>query len=355
MVAEALRTDLKNPQIGGGYDQLLLIGHSMGGLIIMQMIISAISCAAEDTALLNRIKHVLLYATPCKGVQLPAICRVHRQAKSIACGSEFVERLREEWLTRIYRVRREDPRQAGKRYLPLTAVAGIEDELVQPVSVRAYSDDVATVQTNHSGICKPGSRDSTSFQVLKRVILRSLPPPIQVSDMMLINGNDAVIEANMRIVETAEEHLFATGSRSRDLKYLQTIEAKLQKCPRLIYWRILMGPPRQQVLKDHLLRVLAMRSPGDRSAGFKTIHIGLFEDDTAQAEIFLCGNEKTCLVVLPSLEGLGKYTTAMLFSNPDTVRSYLRLTRELYAAGKIIEDIGSVMGLNLKVTPPGVG
>ena len=34
-VSESLCADLKNPQIGGSYKNLILVGHSMGGLVLM--------------------------------------------------------------------------------------------------------------------------------------------------------------------------------------------------------------------------------------------------------------------------------------------------------------------------------
>ena len=98
-VAEALSSDLNSPAIGGSYKDLLLVGHSMGGLVIMRMIISALTKTPEHTPLLDRIRHVLLYATPSDGVQLPAVLKVHKQAKSIDCRSDFITELRNEWIS----------------------------------------------------------------------------------------------------------------------------------------------------------------------------------------------------------------------------------------------------------------
>jgi len=184
-VADAFCSDLLNPEIGGSYKDLLLVGHSMGGLVIMKMVISALTMTPENSAVLDRIRHIMLYATPSDGVQLPAVFKVHRQAKSIDCTSEFVNQLRSDWIKRVYATRPDDQRQPGKRYIPITAVVGLEDNAVPRESSMSYINDVQTAQGNHTEVCKPSGRDNTSFQILKGVVLRSMitsPAPVSTHE-----------------------------------------------------------------------------------------------------------------------------------------------------------------------------
>ena len=51
----------------------------------------------------------------------------------------------------------------------------------------------------------------------------------------------------------------------------------LAEKPSLVHYRVLFGRPRNQVLKDHLIRLLELRDP-DRSLGIKTLHLGLVDD-----------------------------------------------------------------------------
>lgn len=175
-VADALTTDLTNPEIGGSYTDLILIGHSMGGLIVKQLIISALTSMPENTGLLDRIKHVLLYATPSDGVHLPAIFKVHPQAKAIACDEAFVNDLRNKWIFRVHTVRPDDPQQPGKRNIPVTAVLGLEDNAVPKESTASFYANVKIASGDHRRVCKPTSKSDTPFQILKSVVAESGKP-----------------------------------------------------------------------------------------------------------------------------------------------------------------------------------
>jgi hypothetical protein len=104
-----------------------------------------------------------------------------------------------------------------------------------------------------------------------------------------------------RVVRDAREYLAVVGSRSRDPAYLAAIEAVLEQRPELVHYRVLFGLPRHQVLKDHLLRLVAIRDPHDRSWGVKTLHIGIVEDDPGTPERFFCAGESSAVVPIPSL------------------------------------------------------
>lgn len=87
-----------------------------------------------------------------------------------------------------------------------------------------------------------------------------------------------------------------TGSRSRNTEYLKTIEVVLAEKPSLVHYRVLFGPPRNQVLKDHLIRLLELRDPRDRNLGIKTLHLGLVDDLEGAPERFFCASERMAVV-----------------------------------------------------------
>ena len=64
---------------------------------------------------------------------------------------------------------------------------------------------------------------------------------------------------------------------------------------------MLFGPPRNQVLEDHLIRLLELRDPDDRSLGIKTLHLGLVDDLEGSPERFFCASERMAVVPIPSL------------------------------------------------------
>ena len=344
-VANALNSDLNNPEIGCDYTDLVLVGHSLGGLVIKKMIIAALQNPTQTNPdLLNRIRRVVLYATPSEGVQLPILCKAHPQAKDLACDENFVNQLQTKWSDCVDEVPPNGTPTGGKRYIPVTVVVGLEDNAVTRDSAKSFHHDVETASGNHTEVCKPPDRDHTSFQVLKDRVLKSTVP-------RLICGAGAVMTANIQIVQRAADRLFVAGSRSRDEKYLGAIEEQLKKHPDLIHYRVLIGPPRLAILKDHLLKLLQIRSPDDLSKGYKTIHMGMFANEYLQPEIFLCGNESSVLAVLPPMTGIGEFTTAAFFTDPELVDSYLRLTKDLYNKGRKIETVDSVKELSVKENP----
>ena len=150
-----------------------------------------------------------------------------------------------------------------------------------------------------------------------------------------------------RIVNEAQDILYVTGSRSRDEKYLQAIEKRLSEVPQLVHYRVLFGPPHHQVLKDHLVQLLKMRSPADRSQGFKTIHLGLYERTLRQFETFILGNEQEAQVLLPSFSGVGEYNSGIIFTAIDEVEGLKRFVKQLYMGSEIVETPAKVKALKV--------
>jgi hypothetical protein len=82
----------------------------------------------------------------------------------------------------------------------------------------------------------------------------------------LVTSGGELTAALIDVVRNAQECLVAVGSRSSEISYLQEIERVIQDKPPLIHYRILLGPPHSQVLKDPLLRLLALR-PAQANGG----------------------------------------------------------------------------------------
>ena len=147
------------------------------------------------------------------------------------------------------------------------------------------------------------------------------------------------------IVEEANECLMTTGSRSRDPDYLTCIEAKLARQPDVVHYRVLFGPPRRQVFKDHLQHLLQIRDPESRRAGNKTIFVGMFDDLSKEPENFICANENRAFVRLPSMNGMQKYDTGIEFRGPAHASRYVRLVQELYSASRCLESEPDILRL----------
>ncbi|MGH3899731.1 MAG: hypothetical protein ACRDTA_16100 [Pseudonocardiaceae bacterium] len=152
----------------------------------------------------------------------------------------------------------------------------------------------------------------------------------------LLVGHHDLHEAMIEVVRGAGQYLAVAGSRSRDAVYLETIETVLAERPELVHYRILFGPPRHQVLKDHLLRLVKLRDPHDRSLGLKTLHIGIVEDDPGTPERFFCASESTAVVPMPSLTSSEAFDSGVLFE-AGVAERLIDHARQVYAGARKVE------------------
>lgn len=153
-------------------------------------------------------------------------------------------------------------------------------------------------------------------------------------------------EAMLATVAGAREYLVMMGSRSREPAYLEAIERALQERPRLACYRVLYGPPHHQVLKDHLLRLLQLRDPDDRSLGVKTLHIGMVEETTLSPERFFCANERMAVVPIPSMTSYEAFDSGVVLG-PAVAARLIDHGRQAYAASRRVETVEQVSRLDV--------
>lgn len=161
----------------------------------------------------------------------------------------------------------------------------------------------------------------------------------------LLAGVRDLRSAMLEVVGGAEECLVVTGSRSRDSAYLRAIEDVLRQRPVLVHYRILFGPPFNQVLHDHLARLLELRDPQDRSHGIKTLHVGLVEG-VGFPERFFCASENGAVVPIPSLTSHEAFDSGIALGRQQAVR-LLDHGRQAYAAARRIETLQALRALDV--------
>jgi transcriptional regulator with XRE-family HTH domain len=162
----------------------------------------------------------------------------------------------------------------------------------------------------------------------------------------LLAGFGGLQDAMLATVAGARECLVVMGSRSRDPGYLGAIEAALAVRPSLVFYRVLFGPPHHQVLKDHLLALLRLRDPRDRSLGVKTLHVGMVEDTMAVPERFFCASEQMAVVPIPSLTSHEAFDCGVALGSAAAAR-LLDHGRQAYAAARRIETTAGVSALDV--------
>ncbi|WP_405145116.1 helix-turn-helix domain-containing protein [Sphaerisporangium sp. NBC_01403] len=157
----------------------------------------------------------------------------------------------------------------------------------------------------------------------------------------LVVGPPHLHRAMVATVEGARDCLVIMGSRSRNEAYLRAVESALERRPALVYYRVLFGPPHHQVLMDHLLRLLALRDPHDRSLAVKTLHVGIVEEGQGMPERFFCASERQAVVPIPSLTSLEAFDSGVMLGAGEALR-LLDHGRQAYAASRRIETLQQI-------------
>jgi hypothetical protein len=171
------------------------------------------------------------------------------------------------------------------------------------------------------------------------------PPPLR-----LLTSHRELIEGMAQVLREAQECLVVTGSRSRDVPYLDAIEEALREKPALVHYRVLFGPPHRQVLKDHLAELLKIRDPDDRSLGFKTLHIGVIEDTQRRPERFFCACERSAVIVIPSLNVAEGFDSGVRLEG-DEARALVQHAIQVYHASRPVETAEAVSALAVVRSP----
>lgn len=166
-------------------------------------------------------------------------------------------------------------------------------------------------------------------------------------ELRLVTSPEGLLAEMSRVVEGAEDYLVVTGSRSRDPAYLAGIEQALQERPRLVHYRLLFGLPHHQVLKEHLLRLLALRDPDSRTEGKKTLYIGVVDDLHREPERFFCASEGRAVATLPSLTTAGNFDCGVVLLDPQDAVGLVQHGKQLYPATRKLETPEAVQALSV--------
>jgi transcriptional regulator with XRE-family HTH domain len=171
--------------------------------------------------------------------------------------------------------------------------------------------------------------------------------PESVLVLRVVRPHPELLAAMIDVVHGATRFLAVTGSRSREVAYLEAIELAVAEHPELVHYRVLFGPPRQQILTDHLGRLLALRDPADRSRGHKTMHIGMVDAAADSPERFFVASESEAVIVVPSLSGADPFDTGIVLG-PDASAGLILHAREAYAGAKPVETAAALGALSVK-------
>lgn len=171
-IGQQLRTYLSN--VISQYEEIYLISHSLGGLVVQYMIIDELQNG--HAAELSRIKHVIFFGSPLHGHELDILSRlVKPEYADIDFRSEPISVLITEWNERVYKPEIRPGDHNFKLKIPFTPVCGLTDEFIKYNECAAiYRRLVETVPGNHVEMKNPSSRMSDSYRIVKRRLSESV-------------------------------------------------------------------------------------------------------------------------------------------------------------------------------------
>lgn len=160
-------------------DDIVLVGHSMGGLIILKGLVDRMSGGHAQKTPCRAITWISLYASPLNGVWLAGVLRIalgiplvllgtlHKHLHDLSKG-EFVQALMTQVHARIYQPLAEDKEN---RKIPIRIIAATSDGAVdkrnRDLALTPYNDPAAhQLDHDHGGVKLPTHLGDVRYRVL---------------------------------------------------------------------------------------------------------------------------------------------------------------------------------------------
>jgi HAD superfamily phosphoserine phosphatase-like hydrolase len=165
-LADGIRTELDLR--GGSYKHIILICHSLGGLVVRRYLIDEVK---RQAAL--RVRGLLLYAVPSNGASLAAVGSLiswhHNQLRQLTRNSDLVRDLAKDWSVLHLDAK------VKVRYV----VGGLDRVVTEESSRSSWGElnvDVIS-DKGHINLVKPTTQTDLSYLVLRKFVL-SLAQPV---------------------------------------------------------------------------------------------------------------------------------------------------------------------------------
>lgn len=171
-LAKSLRTYIQ--EMHKDADELILVGHSLGGLVIKQYLLD-LNIARQE----SKVKQVVLFAVPNNGAELARLCRSLSVWKNphlleLMVKSDFIKYLNNSW------------RQANlEEKLEFKVVVAGNDKIVDVESAEGLflAKNISQVTgVGHTDICKPKLKTALAYTILRNVISKKKVLPNLTQD-----------------------------------------------------------------------------------------------------------------------------------------------------------------------------
>ncbi|MFD5421833.1 hypothetical protein ACFWJT_27880 [Streptomyces sp. NPDC127069] len=160
-----------------GYERLILLSHSMGGLVIQRCLTRMLAEGKGHE--LSRIRRVVLLACPNNGAEIMLSVRRgvlgggHPHERQLRPLNEEVTNTRRVLMRDVVNARAVTERTCP---IPFSVYAGESDNIVLPASAQSDYPDAAALPGDHSSVARPTSQQHRTYTTLRRLILKDCRP-----------------------------------------------------------------------------------------------------------------------------------------------------------------------------------
>ena len=241
-------------------DQLFLVGHSMGGLVIQSHLARKIQTHLGDN--LARIRSVILFATPNRGATiLSAVREIFRkfsrneQEEDLMVLNSDVADMGEIITRSILGARSSD---AVNCPIPFTAFWGLQDNVVPETSARGSFSETHPLDGDHSKIIEPGSADDERYLALQDALLNPVGHPwIYEIDLFEVTLAIAPVAAGTTFTLSGDVKPLPIQPDNKAIRSLRLIFSKKNRC----------AMPYTQVYRstDGLVELVSLTQPNNAS------------------------------------------------------------------------------------------
>jgi pimeloyl-ACP methyl ester carboxylesterase len=161
--------------------QVVLLAHSMGGLVCMQYIVGLLAKGARLPVI-----GLLMFGTPTTGVEWVNIAKIvlalgefelvplwlrklfagNSQYEELAVASQFLQDLQGQWILHVVNGGYAETPASQRASIPVRVVTGNEDWVVKEYSAKGVYGEIDwnPLQLDHRALVKPSDRKSASYQ-----------------------------------------------------------------------------------------------------------------------------------------------------------------------------------------------
>lgn len=201
---EELARELADTIRDSAYGQVVLIGHSMGGLLakaVVKDLLESGVCGDDGTPTISRVAGLLLVATPQAGsLRVPLFAMLTRDGRALRAHSRLATGLSETFSNRIDTLGSANGRVPGKHTIPVFGLIGSRDAWVDRLSscFDLPRSQTKNVRESHTSIVKPRARTDGGYSWLQSKVLYCFS--------ISAGGRAGIVNSTVHVPMVAEDH-----------------------------------------------------------------------------------------------------------------------------------------------------